>query len=247
MQTIRPEWQVPAHVHVHSTTRLGGVSEKPYDSLNLGLHVHDKPAHVQENRKQLALNLALPSAPIWMNQVHGVDVFHRTAQSANSTEVICADAAFTQEKNAVVAVLTADCLPVVLSNQSGTAVAVVHAGWRGLAAGILHKAQALFSSDELLFAWLAPAIGPEKFEVGVDVYDAFTARISDNKHAFTELGGGKYRANLYELAQNELQAYRPTSVSGGNYCTHSQSSLFHSYRRDGVHSGRMATLAWISP
>lgn len=252
VQNVTPDWAVNAALKVYSTTRLGGVSDAPYDTLNLGLHVNDSESSVRINRQRLQESIQCPEEPIWLNQVHGIDVsFVDRLQSY--AEPITADGTFTRERKQVLAVLTADCLPVVIANIEGSAVAVVHAGWRGLAAGVLQSALAHFSEHDELHAWLGPAIGPDKFEVGTDVVDAFLARDPENASAFKRRGRGvqgtnesaKFLADLYSMARLELNRYRRVVVTGGEYCTYTDADLFHSFRRDGAGSGRMATLAWI--
>jgi len=265
MNTLAPNWQVNSRVTAFSTTRLGGVSQPPFDALNLGLHVGDDAARVSENRRQLQIHSALPSTPHWLNQTHSAYVQRIAAREnlasntdrdltvsvqADSTgySIPSADGAWTNAPDTVLAVLTADCLPVVISDTQGTAVAAVHAGWRGLAAGILDNALALFDEQSNLHAWLGPAIGPDAFEVGEDVRQAFTERRLSHGNAFKQgLAPGKYWCDLYAIARAELLQSRSITVTGGDYCTYRQSQWFHSHRRDGVRSGRMATVVWVSP
>lgn len=257
--TLVPDWAVSSRVTAFTTTRLGGVSQAPYDSLNLGLHVNDESAAVEENRRRLQDSFALPSNPSWLNQIHSSDVIKLSAEcsgrqfGADDSDPITsdttqtADGAWTDSVDTVLAVLTADCLPVVISDTDGSSVAVIHAGWRGLAAGILANALAAFDPHADLHAWMGPAIGPSVFEVGEDVLDAFTERNSDHRSLFTPRSmKGKYLADIYGLARAQLNASRRVTVTGGDYCTYSQANWFHSYRRDGVKTGRMATVAWIS-
>jgi len=245
LKLIRPDWDVPSHVKVYTSTRIGGVSEAPYDSLNIGSSVKDKPAYVQQNRALLLEAAEAPNTPHWLNQVHGrdvafIDCYH---DKANTLE---ADGSFTREKGEVLSISTADCLPVVVANAEGSAVCAMHAGWRGLADGVLQSGLAHFAEDEPLHAWLGPAIGPDAFEVGTDVVEAFLARDKRYASAFKPAGNKKFMADIYALARISLQSLRPVSITGGEYCTHSQPDMFHSYRRDGAASGRMATLAWIA-
>jgi len=250
VQCITPDWAVAASLKVYSTTRLGGVSESPYDSLNLGLHVNDDEALVRRNRVLVKEAIRCPEDPLWLNQVHGIDVtfIDRLQEHA---EPLTADGTFTRETDQVLSVVTADCLPVVIANSQGTAVALMHAGWRGLAAGVLQSGLAHFSEHDELHAWLGPAIGPDAFEVGKEVVDAFLARDQKNAAAFKacaidgSVGTGKFMADLYTLARLELNRQRRVVVTGGDYCTYTDSDLFHSFRRDGARSGRMATFAWI--
>ncbi len=233
-----------ANVTVLSTTRQGGVSIEPFHSLNLGLHVGDNAEAVVENRKRLVERCALPAEPVWLNQTHSADILQ--VSTTHPDDRPDADGSFTCLPDTVLAVLSADCLPVVISDRQGTQLAVVHAGWRGLAAGILSRAIAAFKKDSALFAWMGPAIGPEKFEVGQEVFDVFTQRNSVNARHFKQgETQGKYWANLYELARMELSE-AGCEVFGGDYCTHTQEDLFHSHRRDGTASGRIATVAWMS-
>lgn len=279
--TVIPHWQLTGRLHVHSTTRIGGVSKPPFDSLNLGLHVGDDDTQVNANRQRVVEQLGLPGEPVWLNQVHGLrvvsisrtsgvgDTVRTPAESSNTQNSIhtpaespdihdtvrtpadaplTADGTWTNSPGIVLAVLTADCLPVVIADEAGTAVAVVHAGWRGLANGVLQAALAHFPADASLHAWLGPAIGPQAFEVGEDVRQAFLAVDRANEPAFTARAKpGKYLADIYALARIDLNRSRTVSVTGGEHCTVSDPARFHSHRRDGVRSGRMATLAWLDP
>ena len=265
LMTLNPSWRVSRRVYACCTTRSGGVSLPPYNDLNLGLHVGDDEDHVKENRTRVENKLALPQQPNWLRQTHSArvhafqasnrptsetDTYHGSdrkavAQCANEIE---ADGAWTDQSNIVLAVLTADCLPIVISEENGAAIAAVHAGWRGLSAGIVQNALALFDHNHALHAWLGPAIGPDAFEVGEDVRQAFVERQSSYCNAFKPgNAAGKYWCDLYALARAELRQSRSITVTGGEYCTHHQSTLFHSHRRDGVKSGRMATFVWVSP
>jgi len=259
LMTLVPDWGVSSRVSVFATTRLGGVSLPPYDSLNLGLHVGDENAHVEENRRRLQDSFALPSSPYWLNQTHSADVLklsgkshvaqrkHDGASQLSSNIAHTADGAWSDGIDNVLAVLTADCLPVVIADTEGTSIAVIHAGWRGLAAGILENAVAAFGSRSDLHAWMGPAIGPCAFEVGEDVLDAFINRNTLHQTSFSPRAAkGKYLADIYALARTELNALGNITVTGGDYCTYTQANWFHSYRRDGVKTGRMATIAWIS-
>ncbi|MFK7994204.1 MAG: peptidoglycan editing factor PgeF [Granulosicoccus sp.] len=243
LSCVVPDWPVSAKVTVMTTTRHGGVSEAPFDALNLGLHVGDKLDAVLENRRRLLQSFSLPAEPIWLNQTHSTDILDVVQSRCKNVD---ADGAFTRLSNTVLAVLTADCLPIVMSDTAGAQLAVVHAGWRGLAGGIVSQAISRFDKGAEICAWLGPAIGPARFEVGDDVRDAFVQRLEINATHFKQADkAGKYWADLYGLARTELTQAGCHSV-GGEYCTHSQSDMFHSHRRDGTASGRMATLAWIS-
>ncbi len=237
---IRPDWPAPARVQAFSTTRLGGVSEGPWSGLNLGLHVGDQEIAVLRNRELVREYLALPSEPQWLRQQHGVDV--RTPGSG----IDCADACVETRPGQVCAVMTADCLPLLLCNRDGTRVAAVHAGWRGLLAGVVERAAAAFDDPPgKLLVWLGPAIGPLHFEVGAEVRDAFVDREPANDICFRPNRQGHWLADLYGLARHRLCQLGIEAISGGQYCTFSDAERFFSYRRDGV-SGRMATLIWLS-
>lgn len=251
---LTPQWSVDPGVTVCATTRLGGVSQPPFDTLNLGLHVGDDVDAVRENRRRLGDALALPAEPVWLNQTHGTDILRIGSENDSASGIACADGTWTEQPGTVLAVLTADCLPVVISTLDGRQLAVVHAGWRGLAAGILQQAIEPFDSDVELQAWLGPAIGPDAFEVGEEVRQAFVDSYPDHAESFlpgrgfetpSPDGRKRFWADIYGLAQRELQRCRPVSTCGGEYCTFSQPQWFHSHRRDGAGSGRMATLAWM--
>jgi polyphenol oxidase len=234
------------------TDRSGGCSTGRYSQLNLGTHVSDDPIAVMQNRRILARHL--PSQPLWLNQVHGVDVFEVLPESAGTSSpagVPTADASFTAQANTVLAVLTADCLPVVLAGRNGEQVAVAHAGWRGLAGeggfGILeacvHKMR-LAQPKTQLEAHFGPAIGPRCFEVGQEVYDQFCRADSQMARAFVR-HNEKWLADLVWLAQARLERLGVTVLDGPQLCTFEQENRFFSYRRDGI-TGRQATLVWIA-
>ena len=243
---IKPEWDAPSVIRSLVTTREGGVSIPPYDSLNLGDHVGDLPANVVLNRERL--REYLPAEPIWLTQVHGTTV------STPSHRVSEADASVSNIPGEVLAIMTADCLPVLFSTQSGSVIGAAHAGWRGLCHGVLEKtvqsmrALSIDANDPIL-AWLGPAIGPNAFEVGQDVLQAFEATsLSYPPNAFISIAEkpGKYLANLYLLARFRLQGIGVDQIAGGDLCTVNQPNYFFSYRRDGV-TGRFASLIWIVP
>jgi YfiH family protein len=235
---VIPDWPAPANVRALFTTRNGGVSVGAYTSLNLGRAVGDTPEAVAENRRRL--NEHLPQAPRWLVQVHGTRVVEATL-SNQSAET--ADAAFTRAINTPCAVLVADCLPVLFCDVAGTVVAAAHAGWRGLAAGVLERTvEAMRMPPAQLMAWLGPAIGPEKFEVGEEVLQAFVAQDAHAARAFRPRGmryPGKYSADLFALARLRLARAGVMRVFGGDGCTMSDPTRFFSYRRDGA-TGRMA-------
>lgn len=251
MELLIPEWSGrPANVGALTTSRRGGVSQGPYGDgcggggLNLAMHVQDDPAHVARNRHRL--RSILPSEPAWLMQAHGVDVADAAA-AAGAAETPQADACVTTQAGAVCAIMTADCLPVLLCDLAGTVVGAAHAGWRGLAAGVLERAVAAMrdrGADEIL-AWLGPAIGPRRFEVGQEVLDAFVAQDAASRTAFAVSDGreGKFLADIYWLARLRLARAGVRRVSGGGWCTVSD-TRFYSYRRDQV-TGRMASLIWL--
>jgi YfiH family protein len=241
IELIVPEWPAPPQVHACTTTRSGGVSLPPYDTLNLATHVGDDALAVAENRRHLHEQLQLPAEPRWLNQVHGTCA----ADAALVIEPCEADASHTTLPGVVCAVLTADCLPVLLCDRSGTKVAAVHAGWRGLQAGVIEQTvRAMNLPGEELLAWLGPAIGSDAFEVGEEVREAFVAVDAQTAHAFRPSPQGRWLADLYVLAHRRLATVGVTQVYGGDHCTFSEAQLFYSYRREG-RTGRMASLIWI--
>jgi len=239
---ILPQWPQPESVRSCSTTRLGGVSLPPYASLNLGTHVSDFPQHVETNRQRLIELASLPSAPHWMEQVHGTDVARLTRETPRDT--IRADAAYTDQPGVVCAAMSADCLPVLFCSKAGDEVAAAHAGWRGLNAGVLENTLSAFrAKPKDIMAWFGPAIGPRQFEVGGEVKEAFVASVHQAASAFTPFNE-KFLADIYQLARLRLQAAGVTQIYGGDCCTVSSPELFFSYRRDGI-TGRLATLIWL--
>lgn len=199
MKLIRADWQAPAHIHALTTTRQDGVSAAPFDSFNLGLHVGDDPGAVQHNRQLLALALGLKQSPQWLSQVHGVQIVEARPDGV----VRQADGCWSRMPGQACAVLTADCLPVLICNRSGTQVAAAHAGWRGLAGGVLEAALAQFEDPAELLVWLGPAIGPLAFEVGAEVRERFMDALPAAEQAFvpSPTGAGKWLADLYQLAR----------------------------------------------
>lgn len=239
---IRADWPAPGRVRVLATLRTGGVSVAPYDSFNLAQHVGDDPARVAANRASLRERGGLPDEPLWLNQVHGCAVvIHDGPQASPPT----ADAAVAFEPGRVCAVMTADCLPVVLADRAGRRVGVAHAGWRGLAGGVVEATvQALGVPAADLVAWLGPAIGQAAFEVGPEVRAAFVQRLPAAEAAFLPGAPGKFQADLYALARAVLAQAGVADVHGGGWCTATDRERFFSFRRDG-RTGRMATLAWL--
>lgn len=239
---IRPDWPAPVHVRALTTTRAGGSSAGAYASFNLGDHVGDDDEAVRRNRTQLREQFGIPE-PSWLKQVHGTDVVEVSFGEAGHV----ADGGFTEMAGTVCAVLTADCLPVFLCDRSGSRVAVVHAGWRGLVNGVIEAGVlALRTPGEELLAWLGPAIGPESYEVGDDVRAEFMTASAEAESAFRQSGPDKWLADMYALARQRLNAIGVESVYGGGRCTFREPDLFFSYRRDGI-TGRMASLIWIEP
>ena len=266
---IVPDWPAPARVRAVCTTRLGGVSLAPFDSLNLGDHVRDDPAAVAANRQ--VLHAAIGARPVFLQQVHGVDVAVLDGGTPNGT---LADACVTEMQGVACTIMVADCLPVLLTDRDGRRVAAAHAGWRGLAGedghGVLESVfrsfwqypgadrsqsaienkAAVFPSDTLV--WLGPCIGPQAFEVSEEVRDAFCTTLAQASNCFVPLGGGKYLADLAGLARQRLQALGVTAIYGNyssaSWCTVSNASRFFSHRRDSAvlgGSGRFAACIWL--
>lgn len=236
---ITPKWPVPSNVHAIQTTRLGGVSVAPYDCFNVGAHVKDNPLHVARNRQRL--NAFVPTEPVWLNQVHGVHVI----DAASSGCMEEADASFATKRNVVCVTMTADCLPILLCDKTGTVVAAVHAGWRSLCDGVIEEAiKAMPTSAENLMAWLGPAIGPDAFEVGAEVRQQFVEKDSQAEDAF-KAASDKWLGNLYQIAKLRLNAFGVMDVYGEVLCTYSNPDQFFSYRRD-KNTGRMATMIWLT-
>ena len=242
MIEIVPDWPVAKHIHAFTTTRHGGVSLPPYAQLNLGDHVGDDRQRVAQNRALLTQYAHLPESPRWLSQVHGTSVIDSQSWTMNCE----ADAIFSHNQNHVCAILTADCLPILLSNKAGTCIAAIHAGWRGLLSGIIEKTVAQFNMPgQDILAWLGPAIGPEQFEVGNEVFEAFESVQEHAHEAFSRTDDSHLLADIYLLARQRLQAIGIDAIYGGSWCTVTDSANFYSYRRDGI-TGRMATLIWIS-
>ena len=252
MITIKPHWPAPANVHTLVTTRKGGISSLPYDSLNLGDHVGDQQSQVIANRQ--ILRRQLPAEPIWLRQTHSIEVsspHSRLNKHSNSVE---ADAAVTNIPDEVLVVMSADCLPVLFSDTNGTVIGAAHAGWRGLCDGVLENTVSELlklapqSSSKDLIAWMGPAIGPESYEVGEDVVGRFQeCRLHNMQKCFLPITNkpGKYLANIYQLARDRLKKVGVNAIFGGDLCTVMDGERFFSYRRDGV-TGRFASLIWIS-
>ena len=250
VQVLTPDWPAPARVRAAFTLRAGGVSLPPFDSLNLGAHVGDAAAAVAENRQRVRLQLRLPAEPAWVEQVHGTDVLDLTQHIPASAQhapasAASADAVLTRRAGQVCVVQVADCLPVLFAAGDGSAIAAAHAGWRGLAAGVLEATVAQLAIEpRRLIAWLGPAIGPRHFEVGDEVRAAFTAGDGGAAGAFVANARGRWQCDLPALARRRLAALGVTAVSGGSWCTYADRARFFSYRRDG-RCGRMGALIWL--
>jgi len=239
---IEPEWPAPSNVRALATTRQGGFSTGCFAGLNLAAHVDDDPEAVRRNRAWLRDAARLPAEPIWLQQVHGTTVW--TGGALHEPPI--ADASVTRSAGQVSAILTADCLPVLFCDLEGTVVAAAHAGWRGLADGVLGATAAAMNVPAAhLLAWLGPAIEPAAFEVGAEVLERFVARDSRHAQAFQKNERGRWQADLYALARGELQALGLERIYGGGFGTFGDATRFYSYRRE-KRTGRMATLIWMT-
>lgn len=240
---VVPNWPAAANVRALVTTRRGGVSKGGFSTLNLAAHVADEATAVKANRSRLAADLQLPASQFcWLQQVHGSQVVEANVQNLNSS----ADASYSSNPEQVCVVMTADCLPVLLANRQGTQVAAVHAGWRGLAGGVLQSAVARFADPADVMAWFGPAIGPAHFEVGDEVRQAFCDVQAEHVAAFEPAAAlGKWYADIYQLAKKIMHAQGVYALYGGGQCTYSDAKNYYSYRRDGARSGRMASLIWL--
>ena len=233
-------WTAPRHVKTLITTRNGGVSSGAYSSLNVGAHVGDDPNHVAQNRARVQTQVPVPIA--YLQQTHSTIV----VQAADSVVApLNADASVDASGKVACAVMTADCLPVLFCDRAGTVVAAAHAGWRGLVGGILQNTLAAMQADPgAIMAYLGPAIGPDAFEVGEDVREAFCRLHSSAENAFEGIGGGKYLADIYTLARQTLRREGVNLIYGGTHCTVLERDTFFSYRRDGQ-TGRMVSMIWL--
>lgn len=238
MTWLTPDWPAPASVKACVTTRAGGVSLAPFDSLNLGDHVDDSPEAVAENRRRLTDRFSIQ--PAWLQQVHGIVV-----AQADPNQVATADASWTATPGIACTAMTADCLPALFCDRAGTRVAAAHAGWRGLAAGVLEATlDSLAVPPEDVLVWLGPAIGPQAFEVGPEVRETFVQQLPEAAQAFVpSQNAGKFMADIYELARLRLAARGVTAVYGGGFCTVTDPRFF-SYRRS-PRTGRFASLIWL--
>lgn len=241
LKFITPNWSAPEQVKAYTTTRQGGYSLSPYDGFNLADHVGDDAEAVRANRAALTQTLNLSCQPVWLKQVHGNQIVTAAIENTNCA----ADAAFTMEPRHVCVVLTADCLPVLFCDRAGTRVAATHAGWRGLAGGILETTlQHLNLPAQEILVWLGPAIGSQAFEVGNEVREAFMSYLPQAENAFKPSRQDHWLGDLYLLARQRLAHQGVTAVFGGDFCTYTDAERFYSYRRDKV-TGRMASLIWL--
>lgn len=257
-----PDWSAPEHIHAGTTLRhVSDEMESPFD-FNLATHVGDDPVSVKRNRRTLKSALALPAEPRWLLQTHSTTITEATSPNSNDA-AIEADASFSMTSNVVCAVLTADCMPILVTDVDGRGIAAIHAGWRGLANGIISSCLEIFCAKLKIrsfdcLVWLGPAISQSHFEVGREVYDAFTEKFSETKDAFVEKKKQKYSCDLYHLARLELQRLGVSQISGGDQCTYTQDTEFYSHRRH-THlqqdrsnknvlsdCGRMASLIWMN-
>lgn len=238
---MRHAWPVPNGVNIAFTTRQGGYSQGVFNGLNLGLHVEDKPEDVLANRNLVSAKLNLPNAPAWLEQIHSTQVV-----DADNRSVMVADGSYTRNTDSVCVVMTADCLPVLLCDKQASEIAAVHAGWKGLAHGVIESAVAKFIAPHSdIIAFLGPAIGSDVFEVGAEVRAEFIKQQQGVEYCFIAAGDGKYLANLEKLATARLNRMGITTIYAANQCTFSQPQHYFSYRRDGK-TGRMASYIWLS-
>lgn len=235
---LTPDWPAPVNVRAATTLRTGGFSCGAYHSLNPALHVGDADDLVMQNRQLIKNRLNLPDEPVWLEQIHS----NRAVEALRSEPLQQADASYTAKSGVVCAVLTADCLPLLVCTADGGQVAAIHAGWRGLLAGIIGKTLDALNGKDLL-VWLGPAIGPDCFEVGADVRDAFLAKSALFSTAFKQHSHDKWLADIYQLARIDLAMRNVDKVYGGGFCTVTEHQRFYSYRRD-KQTGRMASLIW---
>ena len=243
-----PDWPAPANIHAATTLRTGGVSQAPYFSLNPATHVSDAAEQVRQNRQIIREMLDLPSEPVWLEQIHSnravkaVNPPYPPLQKGGRGDLQQADASYSDEAGVVCAVMTADCLPLLICSTDGMQIAAIHAGWRGLLAGVISNTVVAMQQQDLL-VWLGPAIGPDCFEVGTEVREAFLEKSVAYSDAFKPQSNGKCLADIYRLARIELAALGITQVYGGTHCTMTEHERFYSYRRDSQ-TGRIATLIW---
>ncbi|NRP83224.1 peptidoglycan editing factor PgeF [Marinobacterium sp. xm-d-509] len=242
MNLIWADWPAPPNIKALCTTRQGGVSSAPFDQLNLGDHVGDDPQAVLDNRQSLLNSLSLVKPAQWLKQVHGVEV----VEAYSDQQIREADACYTTEPGVACVIMTADCLPVLFTNRSGSKEAAAHAGWRGLAEGVLEQTLSQFDDPSEVMVWMGPAIGPDAFEVGQEVYDRFVDDLAQSRDAFKPSPSHNERwvADIYQLARLRLNRAGVRQIFGGGLCTYTDSERFFSYRRQ-AQTGRMASLIWM--
>jgi len=239
LSLIKPQWSVPSNIKAITTLRYGGVSKPPFNELNLALHVGDEVEAVSQNRKILQSALELPSEPVWLNQVHSTRVVD--AGRTDTQRVVDADASITDQRGTVCAIMTADCLPLFLTNIQGTKVALVHAGWRGLADGIIENTVSEFSQPASeIIAWSGPCISQSHFEIGLEVKQS----LGGSEGCYQLSNNNKYYADLCRLADERLQTIGVNKHSWNDHCTYRQIDHFYSFRRE-QQTGRMASLIWM--
>lgn len=239
---LSPDWPAPEHVIAGTTLRSGGNSKDQYAGFNLAMHVGDVEQHVMANRQYLNVRMKLPREPIWLQQTHSNVVVRADQVKQNVPE---ADASFTLQKGVPCVVMTADCLPLLITDQKGSCIAAIHAGWRGLANGIIENTLKMMpvNNNDLLI-WLGPAIGPQAYEVGNDVREVFTLHSKEAKQAFRQMDESHWLMDIYQLARQRLNNLGVNHIYGGEYCTFTDADRFYSYRRDNI-TGRMASLIWL--
>lgn len=235
---LQPDWPAPVNIHAATTLRTGGASQGRYASLNPATHVGDNADSVNQNRHIIKMLLDLPSEPVWLDQIHS----NLAIKAAITDSPQQADASYTDQPGIVCAVMTADCLPLLVCSADGNKIAAIHAGWRGLLDGVIDNTIVVLQNKDLM-VWLGPAIGPDHFEVGVEVRTAFLAKSPDYASAFKQQSQNKWLADIYQLARINLAALGINKVYGGGFCTVTDQERFYSYRRDKV-TGRMVTLIW---
>ena len=237
-----PDWPAPEHVHAGITLRSGGDSKDQYAGFNMAMHVGDDEQHVLANRQCLNLRLNLSREPVWLQQIHSDVVVRAEQVNANVPE---ADASFTMQHGLPCVVMTADCLPLLITDQQGSCIAAIHAGWRGLVNGVIENTvKAMPVDNEELLVWLGPAIGPQAYEVSDDVRQAFIQHSKEAEQAFKQVDETHWLMDIYQLARQRLNSHGVNHIYGGEYCTFSDAERFYSYRRDNI-TGRMASLIWL--
>ena len=234
------DWPAPKHVHAGTSLRTGGVSLSPFNKLNLGLHVGDEAKNVINNRNYLSQYLKLPSEPVWLDQIHSSNIISLDNQAID----VSADGSFTTMQNKVCTIMTADCVPILFCNTSGTKVAAIHAGWKGICNGIIEKAIDEFPNQNNIFVWIGPCISSEHYEVGKDVYEQCLNHSTSLKNAFTHIKKEHWYCDLTKIVQIILKKSGVGLIYECGLCTYKMDKLFYSYRREGV-TGRTASMIWM--